>query len=62
MNRMRGLTLAVRFGCELAVLAALAWWGFSVGDGVGAWLLGLGQAGPRFRPVRSSWSQLWPVE
>ena len=42
MSGLRGLTLTVRFLCELAMLAALAYWGFSVGDGVAAWLLGLG--------------------
>jgi hypothetical protein len=39
---LRGVTLTVRFLCELALLAALAYWGFSVGNGVAAWLLGLG--------------------
>ncbi len=34
MSGLRGVTLAVRFLCELAMLAALAYWGFSVGDGV----------------------------
>jgi hypothetical protein len=34
--------LTVRFLCELAMLATLAYWGFQVGDGVGAWLLGIG--------------------
>jgi Protein of unknown function (DUF2568) len=38
---LRGLTLTVRFLCELALLAALAFWGFTVGDGAGAWLLGV---------------------
>ena len=42
MSGLRGVTLAVRFGCELAMLGALAYWGFQVGDGVGAWVLGLG--------------------
>ena len=38
---LRGRTLAARFVCELAMLAALAFWGYVVGDGVWAWLLGL---------------------
>jgi Protein of unknown function (DUF2568) len=36
---LRGVTLTVRFLCELAMLAALAYWGFGTGDGVGASLL-----------------------
>jgi hypothetical protein len=32
---LRGATLTVRFLRELAMLAALAYWGFTVGDGVG---------------------------
>ena len=42
MSGLRGVTLAVRFLCELAMLAALAYWGFTVGGGIGAWVLGLG--------------------
>ncbi|HEX2375562.1 MAG TPA: YrdB family protein [Actinomycetota bacterium] len=42
MSGLRGVILTVRFLCELAMLAALAYWGFTVGEGVGAWLLGLG--------------------
>ena len=42
MSGLRGVTLAVRFLCELAMLAALAHWGFTVGDGIGAWVLGVG--------------------
>jgi hypothetical protein len=42
VSGLRGVTLTVRFLCELAMLAALASWGFTVGDGVGAWLLGVG--------------------
>jgi hypothetical protein len=34
--------LAVRFGLELCALAALGWWGFSVGDGVVSYVLGFG--------------------
>jgi Protein of unknown function (DUF2568) len=36
-----GLILIARFVCELAMLAALAFWGYVVGEGVWAWLLGL---------------------
>jgi hypothetical protein len=42
VSGLRGVTLTVRFLCELAMLAALAYWGFTVGDGVGAWVLGVG--------------------
>jgi len=38
---LRGATLTARFLCELAMLAALAFWGYVVGDGVWAWLLGI---------------------
>jgi hypothetical protein len=41
VSGLRGITLTVRFLCELAMLAALAYWGFRVGDGVGAWVLGI---------------------
>jgi Protein of unknown function (DUF2568) len=42
VSGLRGVTLTVRFLCELAMLGALAYWGFRVGDGVGAWALALG--------------------
>ena len=42
MSGLRGVTLTVRFLCELAMLAALAFWGFGAGEGVGAWALGIG--------------------
>ena len=42
MSGLRGVTLTVRFLCELAMLAALAYWGFTAGDGAGAWVLGVG--------------------
>jgi hypothetical protein len=42
VSGLRGVTLTVRFLCELAMLAALAYWGFIVGDGIGAWVLGVG--------------------
>jgi hypothetical protein len=35
-------TLTIRFLVELGLLAALAYWGFTVGDGLGAVALGLG--------------------
>jgi hypothetical protein len=38
----RGATLTARFLCELAMLAALAFWGYVVGEGPWAWLLGVG--------------------
>jgi hypothetical protein len=40
VSGLRGVTLTVRFLCELAMLAALAYWGSTVGDG--AWVLGVG--------------------
>lgn len=42
MSPLRGVTLTVRFLTELAMLAALAYWGFNAGGGIGAWVLGLG--------------------
>jgi Protein of unknown function (DUF2568) len=42
VSGLRGVTLTVRFLCELGMLAALAYWGFTVGDGVGVWVLGVG--------------------
>jgi Protein of unknown function (DUF2568) len=42
MSGLRGIVLTIRFLCELAMLAGLASWGFRVGDGAGAWLLGIG--------------------
>jgi hypothetical protein len=41
LRGLRGVTLTARFLCELAMLAALAFWGYVVGEGVWAWLLGL---------------------
>jgi hypothetical protein len=38
----RGVTLAVRFLCELGMLAALAFWGFGVGEGIVPWVVGIG--------------------
>ncbi len=42
VSRLPGATVTVRFLCELAMLAALAYWGFTVGDGACAWVLGIG--------------------
>ena len=42
MSGLRGITLTVRFLCELAMLAALAFWGFTAGEGLLAWVLGIG--------------------
>jgi hypothetical protein len=42
LSRLRGVTLTVRFLCELAMLATLAYWGFQTGNGLTTWLLGLG--------------------
>jgi Protein of unknown function (DUF2568) len=42
LRGFRGATLTARFLCELAMLAALAFWGYVVGEGPWAWLLGVG--------------------
>lgn len=42
MRGLRGVTLTARFLCELAMLAALAFWGFGAGDGIWALVAGLG--------------------
>lgn len=34
--------LTIRFLCELGLLVGLAYWGFTVGEGATAWLLGIG--------------------
>jgi hypothetical protein len=36
VSGLRGVVLTVRFLCELALLAALAYWGLSVENGVTA--------------------------
>jgi Protein of unknown function (DUF2568) len=41
MSALRGITLGVRFLCELGMLAALAFWGALMGDGVGGAALAL---------------------
>lgn len=42
MSGLRGVVLTVRFLCELGMLVALAYWGFTAVDGALAWVLGLG--------------------
>jgi Protein of unknown function (DUF2568) len=42
VSGLRGVTLTVRFLCELAMLAALASWGFTVGEGAGGWSVVVG--------------------
>lgn len=42
MPSIRGVTLAVRFVCELAMLAAFVVWGFETGNGAAGWVLGIG--------------------
>jgi hypothetical protein len=42
VSAQRIATLAVRFLSELAVLAALAYWGFRRGEGAFGWMLGIG--------------------
>jgi Protein of unknown function (DUF2568) len=42
MSGLRGVTLTVRFLCELAMLAALAFWGFGAAEGLWALVLGIG--------------------
>jgi hypothetical protein len=42
VSALRGAVLTIRFLCELAMLAALGYWGFEVSEGAGAWLLGIG--------------------
>lgn len=42
MSALRGVTLGVRFLCELGMLAALAVWGAHVGQGIGSVVLAIG--------------------
>jgi hypothetical protein len=42
MSPLRGVALTVRFLCELAMLAALAYSGAELGSGVSAWVLAIG--------------------
>lgn len=41
-NGLRGLTLAVRFLCEIWMLAALTYWGFHTQEGVLELIVGIG--------------------
>jgi hypothetical protein len=42
VDGLRVTILAIRFLCELGLLAGLAYLGFTVGEGATAWLLGIG--------------------
>ncbi len=42
VSGFRGSVLLLRFVCELGMLAALMYWGFTAGDGAWAWVLGIG--------------------
>lgn len=42
MIALRSIALTVRFACELAMLAALAWWGYEATSGASRWLLAAG--------------------
>jgi hypothetical protein len=42
VSGLRGVVLTVRFLCELGMLIGLVYWGFTVGDGAAAWVLGIG--------------------
>lgn len=42
MSGLRGSVLALRFLCELGMLAALMFWGFHEGEGSWAFVLGIG--------------------
>jgi hypothetical protein len=42
VSALRRAVLTIRFLCELAMLAALGYWGFEAGDGAAGWLLGIG--------------------
>ena len=42
MSGLRGIVPTVRLLCELAMIAAVAYWGFEAADGAAAWPLGLG--------------------
>jgi hypothetical protein len=53
ITTLRTAVLGVRFLCELGLLAALASWGFVVGEGAGAWALGLGA--PALAAVSWGW-------
>jgi uncharacterized protein DUF2568 len=42
VSMLRGIILAIRFACELAMVVALGYWGFQAVDGTPAWLLWIG--------------------
>jgi hypothetical protein len=42
VSALRGIILAIRFACELAMVVALGYWGFQAVDGTPEWLLGIG--------------------
>lgn len=42
VSGFRGSVLLLRFLCELGMLAALMYWGFTVGEGAWAFVLGIG--------------------
>lgn len=41
MSALRGIVLTTRFLCELAMVAALGYWGFGAVGGAPGWLLGI---------------------
>ena len=41
MDGLRVAILTIRFLCELGLLAGLAYWGFTAGEGATAWLFGI---------------------
>jgi hypothetical protein len=42
VSALRGIILAIRFACELAMVVTLGYWGFEAVDGTPAGLLGIG--------------------
>ena len=41
VSALRGIVLTIRFLCELAMLAALGYWGFEAVGGAPGWMLGI---------------------
>ncbi len=67
MSMVRGVNSGISFALELAMLAAFAYWGFTVGDGLVAWglaialpLLGVLIWGLFFAPRSARRLTLWP--
>lgn len=67
MQIVRGLNAGISFALELAMLAAFAYWGFTIGDGWVAWalaialpLLGAVVWGMFFAPRSERRLGLWP--